>query len=1036
MNILRNIYLIATDDFTVIGIGETKFSFEKRHKDGDWAKFHNFAKAKGLKVILVGWWENVDISDRDIHKWYKLEPNICKYSEWFAHKDRIPLDVQHLKYKIEKKFFSNTPENKKSLELRPHQRNFVAKILSNWEQWIEFLLFAKCRGGKSIMTLSTIVEAGVERTLIVSRFNSPKQSWFDDCDRFDKFKNIVVIKLNEDDWVDHYNRWANVPDIHIIFWSTIQGLCASKNSRLNKLKRLTPIELIVFDECHIGEDAEQFKKVRNKFIDAKCLKVSGTAYDQVWDYDPEHRFTYSYWDEHYYYPNKYPKMNVYTIDINVVGYREIFGDDPDAFTNIFLVNEDETAFLHPDLVRNFWNKYFTTLGQRHLRHNERIIINRNHIIASLPSVAACRLSVPLLTEYAALDVTGISGENSDSINKFVSENSKTICLTVEANVLGVTCKEWDCVVHLYKGKDKKRWTQLSFRGGSGDHDWDVVDFAPRRALNCLQDSLILAKAENSELEDIQITDFINVFEWDECLNKLSQEKVFDVLSVDFKDEGSQSFKNLGRYVSLERLNDEDLSNVHTYPESSASRTDYDVVNDNDTNDESAVTRIYDKDKELTKKEKNDNKKKLEEILTTIPLALTFAMKFDRPIRTPKELYESKYYAPITEDYNKVLYNLICTRDISERDLRALISHSNHVIEKTICEDFTKVIDGYRMSKGTHQSIPLEYLRELLKDVDLSGDILVTGDPTGVICSYLINELGIPSSKIWVWENHPTHQSIISFIDTQITIIKEIKTCTMKFDVALGNQPYQTENKTGKKGKGGNNSLYIPMVKNVIDLLKDGGIAIQLTPPAGLVKSTEYGEPTDLLKKIKTEGSLKKLDLTVRENYFPKIASGICSWSFVKGETQDSVEITTHDGNFMSKLEELYFLGIAWWSPFKKIEHDIYSKIVSNKDGDSLVVVRGNKRHSKECTMARFGYPKIQRGGHEDPKQVLGFDDKFYDFFTSKVGLWLINYVSRHDKMIYHNLLSGIHIPKGGFNFTDEEHKFIENGKWVNFNKNG
>ena len=144
-----------------------------------------------------------------------------------------------------------------------------------------------------------------------------------------------------------------------------------------------------------------------------------------------------------------------------------------------------------------------------------------------------------------------------------------------------------------------------------------------------------------------------------------------------------------------------------------------------------------------------------------------------------------------------------------------------------------------------------------------------------------------------------------------------------------------------------------MVKNVIDLLKDGGIAIQLTPPAGLVKSTEYGQPTELLKKMKTEGSLKKLDLTVREKYFPKIASGICSWLFVKGENQESGEITTRDGNFRSKLEELYFLGIAWWSPFKKIEHDIYRKIVSNKDGDSLVVVRGNKRHSKECTMARF-----------------------------------------------------------------------------------
>ena len=38
--------------------------------------------------------------------------------------------------------------------------------------------------------------------------------------------------------------------------------------------------------------------------------------------------------------------------------KKIFGNDPDAFTNIFLTNDDETAFLYPDLVRNFWNKYF------------------------------------------------------------------------------------------------------------------------------------------------------------------------------------------------------------------------------------------------------------------------------------------------------------------------------------------------------------------------------------------------------------------------------------------------------------------------------------------------------------------------------------------------------------------------------------------------------------------------------------------------------------------------------------------------------
>ena len=87
-------------------------------------------------------------------------------------------------------------------------------------------------------------------------------------------------------------------------------------------------------------------------------------------------------------------------------------------------------------------------------------------------------------------------------------------------------------------------------------------------------------------------------------------------------------------------------------------------------------------------------------------------------------------------------------------------------------------------------------------------------------------------------------------------------------------------------------------------------------------------------------------------------------------------------------------------------------------------------------MARKGYPKIQKGGHSDPKQVLGFDMKFHDFMTSQLGLWLINYISRHDMMIYHNLLSGIKIPKNGFNLTDEEKVFIDSEKWVNFDKNG
>ena len=358
-----NIYNIGQEDKPRwFGWGQTKGPLMiKTHRIPRTGGDYNKARDAGVKYTELGFYENVDLTDHKIKQFVLKIPGINQVgTEAYECMEGYPINPEMVKDMVEKKFFIESV--KEDLNLRTHQEKFVEKILFNWEQWTEFLLFAKCRGGKSIMTLSTIVDAGIKETLIVSRFNSPKQSWFNDCNKFRKFKNIRVVKLNDDNWEDEYKRWADDPDIHIIFWSTIQGLCVSKNIRLNKLNKLTSIELVVFDECHIGENADQFKKVRKKFVNAKCLKVSGTAYDQVLDYGPEHRFVYSYWDEQHYYRDKYPKMDVYTIAINVPGYREVFGNDPDAFTNIFLVNDDKTAFLYPDLVRNFWNKYFTTLG--------------------------------------------------------------------------------------------------------------------------------------------------------------------------------------------------------------------------------------------------------------------------------------------------------------------------------------------------------------------------------------------------------------------------------------------------------------------------------------------------------------------------------------------------------------------------------------------------------------------------------------------------------------------------------------------------
>ena len=55
-----NIYLIASEDGKVFGVGQTTRSFEdRRHKDYGklGTKFHNYLIARGEELVLIGWWE-------------------------------------------------------------------------------------------------------------------------------------------------------------------------------------------------------------------------------------------------------------------------------------------------------------------------------------------------------------------------------------------------------------------------------------------------------------------------------------------------------------------------------------------------------------------------------------------------------------------------------------------------------------------------------------------------------------------------------------------------------------------------------------------------------------------------------------------------------------------------------------------------------------------------------------------------------------------------------------------------------------------
>ena len=177
---------------------------------------------------------------------------------------------------------------------------------------------------------------------------------------------------------------------------------------------------------------------------------------------------------------------------------------------------------------------------------------------------------------------------------------------------------------------------------------------------------------------------------------------------------------------------------------------------------SAKKKIF-TDTESTTKEKNEKRDQLKNVLNSIPLVLTHAIKSGSKIRTVEELFVSKFYKPITQDTQSVVSNLIETNDINSKDITTMIHQNNPIIEKSVHKDFTKTLDSFRITKETQQVIPLNLLKKLLLKVEKGFGfdyVLIVGDPSGSCCSYAIEHLKIPPSNIWVWENNPTHEFLI------------------------------------------------------------------------------------------------------------------------------------------------------------------------------------------------------------------------------------------------------------------------------------
>jgi hypothetical protein len=869
----------ATNSFNV---GETHFSWEERHRGSDYGKAKQVLTQLDSNYDRCAWWTDVSTrTDKDhhhdsiIHTWLLTLPGIKKIGQETFEFDPNLYTLEIIAQMIYEKFFSGKQEEYEEFVSRPYQNKFLDKICRAWKQaeYLEFLLFAKCRAGKSAMVLKHIVDSNYNLSIVCSRQKSPEGSWKNDAKRF--FRTIKYISVKDPSWEVQLEYWMR-RDVNIVLWGTVQSI-------IKRLDKISNVDFVAFDEAHIGGTADQFVKVKNT-LNARTCYISGTAHKLCWMFPEEdQKFVYTYFDEQLDVQNgvfERPKMNVAFAKYQTAAYRELFGDDPDAMKNIFTMKGDK--FLHETLVREFIHNYFGP--QREIRIGDRLLKGTYHMMA-MPSVRACHAFQKLVNcYYPALVVTSDTKNDQDDINRFLDEHPKALIITQSANVLGVTAKKIDTVINCRGGESIEFWTQFAFRGGSGDHDWWVIDFDAQRCLRAIHTAFQLACDNNPSLSQYSVVDFTNIHEWNNGFQMLSKEMLEDALAADV--EGSIStITSIVESLDLSKINDFNL-NLKTDLTTVMKETQ---LNDNGANNKSCVIQETER---VKKSDDLDTLKKqtIKALLESIPLTMFYIIRNGQNVYSINDVIGSEIYPSVTGDHEGILDEVIRKNPHSIELLTRRIGIVSNSIQKSMRDSVSNTINELSVSSQTQQSIPVELFDTMMDDCKDLSQTYMFGDPSGSHTARLL-ERGVDSQNLTVWESCDSHRNRVKYIDNRVNVVDSHP--NMKFTTILANPPYDDPT-----AKARNNKLWPKIIKQHLELLAPGGDLCEVTPASVLGITGEFKK---FLQLFSTVYNLKLIDYTADDYFTEKVS--ICRWHLVNEPYQGKTTVITKEGTFEWDLRD-------------------------------------------------------------------------------------------------------------------------------------
>jgi hypothetical protein len=472
------------------------------------------------------------------------------------------------------------------------------------------------------------------------------------------------------------------------------------------------INLLVYDEADHGYNKVMCNKLREA-TNCPVLYVTGTAYKMLWDFADSQRYIYSYYEEQLDKIrglNNCPSMKVIVAKYQSDQYQAVFGDDPDAMKNLFNV-DNEGNFIRPELVQDFVTNNFAT--QRMLRPEDRLLKNSTHLYITLPLIAACNAFEEYMkgTRFAPLVAHGKTKVKATDINKHIEENPNGSCIiTVGANVRGVTAKKVDTIINCADGNSVEFWTQFAFRGGSGEHDWRVIDFCPQRCLESLRETYVAACDTSPEVAEYDFTDYVSITEWSDGFTELTSDQVNEILAADLGNAirlmssivSTMNFDNLRNFSFNLRIKPADGNVVKRIQ-----------LNDNNANGKSNW--VYEKN--MLRSEKDEIYAKIDTIKAIaerIPLVLYHAINSQEVMNNIDSVINSTHYQPVTGDDENILQLALEHNVINREVFRKRISHVYVDVQHAINKDKRQTLAKLSESTQSQLDIPLELLDQMFE----------------------------------------------------------------------------------------------------------------------------------------------------------------------------------------------------------------------------------------------------------------------------------------------------------------------------------